>query len=57
MICPKCKSSLVFVRRNKGKKLYCNKCGETKQFFLADYSNCHNERYVYKFERNEKMIL
>lgn len=54
MICQKCKSSLMFIKENKGKSLYCKKCGNVQRFFLADYKNYHNERYAYKFERNEK---
>lgn len=54
MICPKCSSSLMFIRKSNGKKLYCEHCGNTINYVNPDYSNYHETRYSYLFERNEK---
>jgi len=53
MICPTCKSSLFFLEKNKRNTMRCFRCGFKGKYIEPNYDGYHDERYSYKFIRNE----
>ncbi|NTU46239.1 class I SAM-dependent methyltransferase [Candidatus Roizmanbacteria bacterium] len=48
MLCLTCRSYYAFIKKSKGKKTYCRKCGTAKKFVPPNYEHYHETRYSYE---------